>query len=82
MRKEGENMARKLVVAALTGTIYDAQMTKTAGVMSGNRRDRTDEAITAVAEHMKMKAEENDGFYQYIWEGVGTLTWESEKAAE
>lgn len=62
-------MARKLVVAAITGTIYDAQMTKKPGVMSGNRTDRTDEAIGAVAEHMKMKAEENKdtpGFWQYI----------------
>ena len=75
-------MARKLVVAAITGTIYDAQMTKKPGVMSGNRTDRTDEAIGAVAEHMKLKAEENKdttGFWQYIWPGIGTLTWEDEK---
>lgn len=75
-------MARRLVVAGLTGTIYDAQMTKTPGVMSGNRRDRTDEAITAVAEHMKMKADENKdapGFWQYQWPGIGTLTWEAER---
>ena len=78
-------MPKKLVVAAITGTIYDAQMTKKPGVMSSNRTDRTDEAIGAVAEHMKMKAEENKdspGFWQYIWPGIGTLTWENEKKVD
>lgn len=74
-------MAKKLVVAALTGTIYDARLTKTPGVMSADRQDRTDEAITAVAEHMKAKADMNKdspGFWQYEWRGVGKLTWETE----
>lgn len=75
-------MAKRLVVAGITGTIYDARMTKTPGLMSTDRRDRTDEAIQAVAEHMKAKAEMNKdtpGFWQYQWPGVGTLTWEDEK---
>lgn len=80
----GEGMPKRLVVAAISGTIYDARLTKTPGVMSTtDRRDRTDEAISAVAEHMKAKAEMNKdspGFWQYQWPGVGTLTWETEGA--
>lgn len=77
-------MARQLVVSWL-GTIFDAQMTKTPDVMSANRRDRTDEAIRAVAEHMKCKAdcnEEQPGFWQYRFSGIGTLTWQAEKKGE
>lgn len=73
-------MPRKLVVAGLSGTIYDAVLSKKPGIMTGNRTDRTDEAITAVAEHMKLKADFNKddkGFWQYEWKGVGTLTWKS-----
>lgn len=74
-------MPKRLVVAAVSGTIYDARMTKTPGVMSADRQDRTDEAIAAVAEHMKAKAEMNKdspGFWSYQWPGVGTLTWKTE----
>lgn len=70
----------KLVVAGISGTIYDAVLSRTPGIMTGNRTDRTDECISAVAEHMKMKADFNEddkGFWQYIWPGKGTLTWES-----
>lgn len=76
-------MAKKLVVAGLTGTIYDAVLSKTPNVMTTNRTDRTAECITAVAEHMKQKAdlnEEQKGFWQYQWEGLGTLTWESDRS--
>lgn len=77
-------MAKKLVAAGLTGTIYDAVLSKKEqGVMTGDRTDRTDECIEAVANHMKIKADSNKddkGFWQYQWEGVGTLTWESENA--
>ncbi len=72
---------KKLVVAGITGTIYDAVLSKTPGIMTGNRKDRTDECISAVAEHMKHKADFNKdskGFWQYIWPGFGKLTWESE----
>lgn len=75
-------MAKKLVVAGLTGTIYDAVLSKTPNVMTNNRTDRTDECISAVADHMRVIAEHNEqqkGFFQYRWEGVGTLTWQSEK---
>ena len=78
-------MPKRLVVAGISGTIYDARMTKSPGLMSSDRRDRTDEAIQAVAEHMKAKAEMNKdspGFWQYHWPGVGTLTWEDEKAGD
>lgn len=74
-------MAKKLVVAGLTGTIYDAVLSKTPNVMTNNRTDRTDECISAVADHMRVKAEHNEqqkGFFQYCWDGVGTLTWQSE----
>lgn len=74
-------MAKKLVVSGLTGTIFDAVLSKTPGVMTNNRTDRTDECISAVAEHMKTKAdcnEQNKGFWQYQWDGIGTLTWEQE----
>lgn len=76
-------MAKKLVVAGLTGTIYDAVMSKKPGVMTGNRTDRTQECIGAVADHMKLKADHNEqmqGFFRYYWEGIGTLTWQSENA--
>ena len=75
-------MPRKLVVSGLSGTIYDAILSKTPNVMTGNRTDRTDEAIFAVAEHMKLKADYNNndkGFWQYEWEGMGTLTWKGTK---
>lgn len=75
-------MVKKLVVAGISGTIYDAVLSKTPNVMTGNRTDRTDECISAVAEHMKFKAEynkEDKGFWQYQWKGMGTLTWQSEK---
>lgn len=75
-------MSKKLVVSGLSGTIYDAVLSKTPGVMTGNRTDRTNEVIGAVADHMKMKADynkENKGFWQYEWEGVGTLTWKDVK---
>lgn len=74
-------MAKKLVVARISGTIYDAVLSKTPNVMTSNRKDRTDECITAVAEHMKHKAdynEEDKGFWRYQWKGIGTLTWQSE----
>ena len=73
-------MPKHLVVAGLSGTIYDAEMTTTPGVMSSKRTDRTEEAINAVAQHMKMKADLNKdspGFWQYEWKGFGKLTWES-----
>lgn len=76
-------MAKKLVVAGISGKIYDAVLSKKSDVMTGNRTDRTDECITAVAEHMKHKADynkENKGFWQYQWKGVGTLTWKSENS--
>ena len=72
-------MEKKLVVAELSGTIYDTHILKN-GLMSTVRTDRTDEAINAVAEHMKLRADENEtskGFWQYIWKGIGTLTWEN-----
>lgn len=73
---------KKLVVAGLSGTIYDAVLSKTPGIMTGRREDRTDECIRAVADHMASKAEWNKdtpGFWQYIWSGVGTLTWQREE---
>jgi len=75
-------MAKKLVVAGLSGTIYDATLSKTPGIMTGNRTDRTDEVIRAVADHMKLKADynkDNKRFWQYEWKGVGTLTWRDAK---
>ena len=79
-------MAKTLVVAALTGTIYEADMTKKPGVMKTNGRiDRTKECVSAVAEHMKLMADfntEQPGFFQYVWEGIGTLTWQAEKDGE
>ena len=74
-------MSKKLVVTEVTGTIYDAVLSKKPNVMTGNRTDRTDECISAVANHMKSKAdfnEQNPGFFQYRWDGIGTLTWQSE----
>lgn len=73
---------KKLVVAGLSGTIYDAVLSKTPGVMTGKRTDRTDECIRAVADHMAAHAESNQdapGFWQYIWPGIGTLTWTKEE---
>lgn len=73
---------KKLVVAGISGTIYDAVLSKTPGIMTGDRTDRTDECIRAVADHMKSKADSNkdqNGFWQYRWPGIGALTWESEK---
>ena len=77
-------MPKKLVVSGLSGTIYDATLSKTPGVMTGNRTDRTEEAIMAVADHMKLKADynkDNKGFWQYEWKGIGTLTWQDTKGA-
>lgn len=74
-------MAKKLVCSCF-GTIYDAVLSKKAGVMTSNRIDRTDECIIAVAEHMKIKADVNNdspGYWQYEWPGFGRLTWETEK---
>lgn len=74
---------KTLVVAGITGTIYDAILSKTPGIMTGNRVDRTDECISAVANHMKSKADfnkEQNGFWQYCWPGIGKLTWENEAA--
>ncbi|WP_040659733.1 DUF7446 family protein, partial [Oscillibacter ruminantium] len=74
---------KKLVVAGITGTIYDAVLSKNPDIMTENRTDRTDECIRAVAEHMKSKADinkEQKGFWQYRWPGVGKLTWENEAA--
>ena len=76
---------KKLVVAGITGVIYDAVLTKTPGVMTGNRTDRTEECIMAVAEHMKAEADSNKdtpGFWQYEWPGIGTLTWEKTEEQE
>lgn len=76
---------KKLVVAGLSGTIYDAVLSKTPGVMTGKRTERTGECIVAVAEHMKHKADFNQdskGFWQYQWPGFGKLTWESEAIRE
>ena len=76
-------MAKKLVVAGITGTIYDAVLSKKPGIMTDSRTDRTDECIKVVAEHMKTKADLNEqqrGIFQYRWEGIGTLTWKSENA--
>lgn len=76
---------KKLVVAGISGTIYDAVLSKTPGVMTGNRTDRTDECVDAVAEHMKCQADFNKdtpGFWQYQWKGVGTLTWRAEAPQE
>lgn len=72
-------MPKKLVCGCF-GTIYDAVLSKRPGVMTGNRTERTDECISAVAEHMKFKADYNKdqpGFWQYVWPGIGTLTWET-----
>ena len=72
----------KKLVCGIFGTIYDAVMSKTPGKMTGNRIDRTDECIEAVASHMKCKADTNKdtpGFWQYEWPSVGTLTWETKK---
>ncbi len=74
---------KKLVVALLSGTIYDAVLGKKTGIMTVNRTDRTDECIRAVADHMKSKADSNkdqNGFWQYRWPGIGKLTWENEAA--
>ena len=79
--EEFKNMAKKLVCGCF-GTIYDAVLSKNPGIMTGNRVDRTNECINAVAEHMKFQADCNEkspGFWQYEWQGVGRLTWESEK---
>ena len=76
-------MAKKLVCGCF-GTIYDAVMSKKPGVMTGNRTDRTEECIQAVADHMKIKADNNTddkGFWQYTWPGIGRLTWENEEMA-
>ena len=78
--KKDERAVKKLVVAGLTGTIYDAILDNE-GNMTSNRTDRTDECIKAVAEHIKNKAdlsEEQKGLYVYQWKGIGTLTWQSE----
>lgn len=76
-------MAKRLAVSEITGTIYDAILSKNKEfVTMSNKTDRTDECIRAVAEHMKCKADDNDearGFYAYRWKGKGTLTWQSEK---
>ena len=52
--EECKNMAKKSVCGCF-GTIYDAVLSKKPGVMTGNRVDRTNECINAVAEHMKSK---------------------------
>ncbi len=72
---------KKLVCGCL-GTIYDAVLSEIPGLMTGDRTDRTDECINAVAKHMKCKADANTetpGFWQYSWPDIGTLTWESKK---
>lgn len=78
-------MVKKLAVSELSGTIFDAAMSKKPGVMTDNKVNRTEECVTAVAEHMKFKADNNEqrkGFFQYEWEGIGTLTWQSESEAK
>ncbi len=76
---------RKKLVCGCFGTIYDAVLSKKPGVMTGDRKDRTDECIDAVAQHMKINADankEHPGRFGYVWPGVGKLTWESEKKEE
>lgn len=70
----------KQLVCNCFGTIYDAVLSRKPGIMTGKRVDRTDECIGAVAAHMKHMADHNEkgeGFWQYVWPGMGTLTWES-----
>lgn len=72
---------KKLVVAAVSATIYDAVLSRDGKKMTANRTDRTDECIRAVAEHMKDKADFNQddvGFWEYEWPGIGKLTWTSD----
>jgi hypothetical protein len=73
---------KKLAVTALTNQIVLANVNEKTKTISGDRTDMTDEAIRAVSEHMMNFANENQdskGFWQFEFEGFGTLTWESEK---
>lgn len=75
-------MAKKLVVSDLSGTIYDATMSKKdPSRMTDDRVERTDECIRAVANHMHLMATENrdnPGWYRYNFPGFGTLTFKCE----
>lgn len=75
--------SRKLVVADLTGTIYDTKLTRS-GKMSSDRVERTKECVVAVANHMMLMANQNDaqpGFIEFKFNGHGTLTWRAEGGA-
>ena len=81
-------MAKKqLVVSALTGKIYDAQILKNGEMSEKVREDRTDEVVNAMGSFMHLLAEtnenpENKGMSKLFFPGFGTLTWVSEKPAE
>ena len=81
-------MAKKqLVVAALTGRIYDATILKDGTMSEKGRVDRTDEVVQAVGSFMHLLAETNEnqdnkGMSKLYFPGFGTLTWVSEKPEE
>lgn len=72
--------ALELAEYASIGTAEEFREYKATG-LSPREINKTDECISAVAEHMKHKADFNKdskGFWQYTWPGFGKLTWESE----
>lgn len=78
---------KQLVVGALTGRIYDAQLLKNGEMSEKVRVDRTDEVVNAMASFMHLLAEtnenpENKGMSRLFFPGFGTLTWVSEKPEE
>ena len=81
-------MAKKqLVVAALTGRIYDATILKDGTMSEKGRVDRTDEVVQALGSFMHLLAETNEnpdnkGMSKLYFPGFGTLTWVSETPEE
>lgn len=74
---------KQLVVGALEGRIYDAQILKNGDMSKTGRVDRTDECIHAVASFLHLAAETNaeqKGTYKLFFPGFGTMTWQSETA--
>lgn len=71
-------MTRKLIASGDTGKIYDAVMDENnQELMTGDKIDRTNECIIAVANHMRQRAD--SGFdidmWKYTMENEGALIW-------
>lgn len=72
----------KLYVGGITARIYDAAVVDGKIQKTLMKRERTREIIDIMAEHMQKMSEScssHPGSWDYIWPGVGTLSWRKEE---